>query len=151
SNDAPAFVPENLTWNIQLDQVVTPRLRLRANLIDSETENIYIVNPEAGRKCPGVVVLRSMGRSNYRAFELTGRFSPKEKGPNAFYVSYMRSRSLADLNNYNDYFGDFASPVIRPTQFSRSAMDVPHRLLAWGALALPRRVSLAPVFEIRSG
>ena len=28
---------------------------------------------------------------------------------------------------------------------------MPHRLVAWGSLALPRRVTLAPVFELRTG
>src|SRR5262249_15867641 len=40
------FVPENLTWNLQLDRIINSRLTVRANLINSRTQNIYIVNPE---------------------------------------------------------------------------------------------------------
>jgi len=40
-----ALLPENLKWNIQLDQIVTRWLDLRANLTGSRTDNIYIVNP----------------------------------------------------------------------------------------------------------
>jgi hypothetical protein len=143
------FVPENLTWNIQLDQTVNSLLSLRANFINSRTSNIYVVNPELDFRGQSAVVLRSAGRATYRALELTARLTLPEK--QAFYVSYVRSRSRGDLNDFNGYFGDFGSPVIRQNQYSNLPFDAPNRLLAWGTIALPRRVTLAPIFEVRSG
>jgi len=41
--------------------------------------------------------------------------------------------------------------VIRQNQFSNLPFDVPHRLIAWGTVALPHRISIAPIIEARSG
>jgi hypothetical protein len=142
-------VPRNLTWNIQLDQIVNRWLTLRANLIGSRTTNIYIVNPELDFRGQNAIVLRSAGRASYRSLELTARFALPKK--NAFHVSYVRSNARGDLNDFNSYFGDFGQPVIRQNQFSNLPFDVPHRLIAWGTVALPHRISIAPIIEARSG
>jgi hypothetical protein len=140
-------VPRNMTWSVQLDQLLGPSIALRANLVDSRTDNIYIVEPEV----PGnIIALRPSGHSDYRAVELTARLVlPHSRG--SVQVSYIGSRSRGDLNDFNSYFGDFGAPLIRPNQVSRLPFDVPHRLLALGTIALPRRISVAPIFEVRSG
>jgi hypothetical protein len=149
SNSEAGFVPKNLTWNIQLDQTVSEWLSLRANLINSRTSNIYIVNPESDYLGQSAIVLRSAGHATYRALELTARFTLPEK--NAFYVSYVRSRARGDLNDFNSYFGDFGEPVIRQNQYSNLPFDVPNRFIAWGVVALPHRITIAPILEARSG
>ncbi|HEV7860477.1 MAG TPA: carboxypeptidase regulatory-like domain-containing protein [Pyrinomonadaceae bacterium] len=149
SNRDAGFVPENLTWNVQLDQTVNSMLSLRANFINSRTVNIYIVNPELDYRGQSAIVLRSAGRATYRALELTARFNLPEK--NAIYVTYTRSRSRGDLDDFNNYFGDFGVPVIRSNQYSNLPFDVPNRFLTWGTISLPKRISLAPILEVRSG
>jgi hypothetical protein len=149
SNREAGFVPRNLTWNIQLDRIVNRWLTLRANLIGSRTINIYIVNPELDFRGQNAIVLRSAGRASYRSLELTATFALPKK--NAFHVSYLRSNARGDLNDFNSYFGDFGQPVIRQNQFSNLPFDVPHRLIAWGTVALPHRISIAPIIEARSG
>lgn len=149
SNREAGFVPENLTWNIQLDQVVNPWLSLRANLTASRTDHIYIVNPELDYRGQRAIVLRSAGQAAYRALELTARLTLPEK--NVLYLSYVRSRARGDLNDFNSYFGDFGSPLIRPNQYSNLPFDVPNRLIAWGTISLPRRISISPIFEVRDG
>src|SRR5882672_1968982 len=149
SNKEAGFVPRNLTWNIQLDQILNRWLTLRANLIGSRTNNIYIVNPELDFRGQSAIVLRSAGRATYHALELTARFVLPER--NFFYVSYVRSRARGDLNDFNSYFGDFGEPVIRQNQFSNLPFDVPNRLIAWGTFALPHRITIAPIIEARSG
>jgi hypothetical protein len=143
------FVPENLKWNVQLDQIVTRWLDLRTNLTGSRTNHIYIVNPELDFRGRSGIVLRSAGQATYRALELTARIHLPHK--DQFFVSYVRSRSRGDLNDFNSYFGDFGAPVIRQNQYSNLPFDVPNRLLAWGTINLPRRITIAPIFEVRSG
>jgi len=143
------FVPENLRWNVQLDQIVTSRLNLRVNLTGSRTEHIYIINPELDFRGRSGIVLRSAGEATYRALELTARFRLRKA--DQFFVSYVRSRTRGDLNDFNSYFGDFGEPVIRENQYSNLPFDVPNRLIAWGTINLPRRISIAPIFELRSG
>jgi hypothetical protein len=149
SNREGGFVPRNLTWNIQVDQAVYSWFSFRANLVGSRTNNIYIINPELDFRGKTAIVLRSAGRATYRALELTGTFTLPNK--NAFHVSYVRSRAHGDLNDFNSYFGDFGEPVVRSNQFSNLPFDVPHRLIAWGTAALPHRVTIAPIIELRSG
>jgi hypothetical protein len=149
SNQDVGFVPENLTWNIQLDRVINSWASFRANLIGSRTRNIYVVNPELAVSGQSAIVLRSSGKANYKALELTARFNLPEK--NAINVSYTRSRARGDLNDFNTYFGDFGDPIIRPNQYSYLPFDVPHRFLAWGTISLPRRITFAPIIEARSG
>jgi len=143
------FVPQNLRWNLQLDQVVAPWLNLRANLTASSTDHIYIVNPELDFRGRSGIVLRSAGQATYRALELTALFRLPNK--HQFFVSYVRSRARGDLNDFNSYFGDFGAPVIRANQYANLPFDVPNRLLAWGTFSLPHRVTIAPIFEMRTG
>ncbi len=149
SSQEVGFVPENLTWNIQIDQVINSWASFRANLIGSRTRNIYVINPEVAMSGQSAIVLRSSGKANYRALELTARFARTEKY--AINVSYTRSRARGDLNYFNTYFGDFGDPIIRPNQFSYLPFDVPHRFIAWGTVSLPRRITFAPIIEARSG
>lgn len=143
------FVPENLKWNIQLDQIVTPWLDLRANLTSSRTDHIYIVNPELDFRGRSGIVLRSAGEASYHALEVTARLHLPHK--DQFFVSYVRSHARGDLNDFNSYFGDFGAPLIRPNEYSNLPTDVPNRLLAWGTISLPHRITIAPIFEARTG
>lgn len=146
---ANGFIPENFKWNVQLDQRVAPWLDLRANLTASRTDHIYVVNPELDFRGRSGIVLRSAGQATYRALELTARFKLPNK--DQLFVSYVRSRARGDLNDFNSYFGDFGAPVIRNNQYSNLPFDVPNRLLAWGTFSLPRHITIAPIFEARTG
>src|SRR5262249_38674452 len=143
------FVPQNFTWNFQLDKIINSSLAVRANLINSHTENIYIVNPELDFRGHSAIVLRSAGNATYRTPELTSRVQLHTKI--ILNLSNVRSCSRADLNDFNSYFGDFGAPVIRQNQYSNSPFDVPNRFLAWGTISVPHRITIAPIFEVRSG
>jgi hypothetical protein len=145
---ATEFVPENLTWNLQVDRRFTPWLAARANFVSSRSNNLYIVEPLVLPDGRGVIQLSSTGRSTYRALEVSGRIGAPARGLN---VSYARSRARGDLNGFASAFGDLAAPLVRPNQYSQLPVDVPHRLIGWGTIPLPRRVTLAPIVEIRSG
>ncbi|MEO8074291.1 MAG: TonB-dependent receptor, partial [Acidobacteriota bacterium] len=149
SNENAGFVPRNLTWNLQIDQTINKMLGLRANLISSHTNNIYIVNPELDFQGRNAIVLRSAGEAKYRALELTARFFLNNK--NTFYLSYVRSRSKGDLNDFNSYFGDFGTPLIRQNQYSNLPTSVPNRFLAWGTFNLPHKIFVSPILEARNG
>ncbi len=80
---------------------------------------------------------------------MTARFTVKKD--DAIYVSYVRSRARGDLNDFNTYFGDLGSPIIRPNQYANLPFDVPHRIIGWGKISLPSRSTISPIFEWRSG
>lgn len=143
------FVPENLSWNLQIDQVVNSRFSLRANYTNSRTTRLYTVSPETDFFGRSAIVLSPTGRVSYTALELTAKLILPKNQP--FYISYVRSKTRGDLNDFSSYFGDFGYPLIRPNQFSRLPTDVPNRLLAWGNIVLPRKITLSPILEWRSG
>ena len=58
---------------------------------------------------------------------------------------------MADLNNYDQFFGNFRNPIIRANEYNLIPTDVRHRLLVRGTIGLPRRWDFAPVLELRSG
>jgi hypothetical protein len=143
-----AFVPQNFTWNVQVDRTVSTFMNVRADFIDSRTSSVYVVDPRTDASGHPIIALGSSGRSAYRALEITTRLSRRKQ---TLYVSYVRSRAVGDLNDFNSFFGDFAEPVIRPNQYSRLPYDTPNRLLSWGSVALPLRFALSPIVEWRNG
>ncbi len=143
------FVPQNLNLNIQIDQIITSYLSLRADFTRSSTNHIYIVQPQTdffGRKA---IVLTPSGQATYDAFELTAKLTLPKSQP--VFISYVRSKARGDLNDFNTYFGYFGEPLIRQNQYSNLPTDVPNRLLAWGTFNLPHKITLSPILEWRSG
>ena len=143
-----AVVPRSLTWNLQVERTVTSWLTMRANATSSHTANRFVIDREVDPQHNGYLVLRSNGAADYRSLELTARVGPPAR---AITLAYTRSRSTANLNDFASIYGDFASPVIYPDAYAPTATDVPHRFIAWGAVPLPRRISVSPIFEMRSG
>ena len=143
------FVPVNLTWNLQLDQIINSRLSLRANYTNSNTDGLYIVTPQTDFFGRRAIVLTPSGHASYSALELTAKFIlPKNQ---LFYASYVRSKARGDLNDFNSYYGDFGFPVIRQNHSSNLSTDVPNRLLAWGGISLPHKIVVSPIVEWRTG
>ena len=106
----------------------------------------YMVDPDAAR---GALALSSTGASKYWELETTGRFLASEYRDVS--VSYVRSHSTGDLNDYDQFFGNFRNPIIRPNEQSLSPTDVPHRLIVRGAIGLPGKWVISPLFEWRTG
>lgn len=141
-------VPRNVTANLQVDRRVNSWVSLSANVMDSSTESRYVVNPEVSATGDPLLVLRPNGRSRYQALEIAGRIGTSE---HAITMSYTRSRASGDLNDVNSAYGDFGTPIIRANQFSLVSTDAPNRLIASGLIALPRRITIAPLVEAHSG
>ena len=91
------FVPENLKWNVQLDQIVTRWLDLRANLTGSRTNHIYIVNPELDFRGRSGIVLRSAGQATYRAFEVDRASPACLIRTNSLFLTCDRARAATSM------------------------------------------------------
>jgi hypothetical protein len=93
--------------------------------------------------------LSSSGQSRYRELEWTTRYLGGERRDMT--VSYVWSRGTADANDYDQFFGNFRNPIVRPNENSLTATDVPHRLVVRGTVGLPGKWDFAPLLEVRSG
>ncbi len=142
------FAPHSTTWNIEWDQRFGRFLRTRANYLEGRSGGLVILSPTNvdGRDA---LLLNGQGISRYRQFELTAKVVWSEE--DNIVMSYVRSDARGDLNEFNEYLGNFPYPVVRPSQYSNLAADLPHRFLAYGLIKAPWRVRIAPLLEYRSG
>jgi len=147
-NTAPAGFenPYSVGGNIQVDHQFTERLLLRLGYEERHTSREFIVQPLSSAN---QLLLDNDGKSHYREFQAVARFRFQE-GRNIF-LSYVRSQSRGDLNDYNTYFGNLRNPVIRPNEYGRQNFDAPNRLLFWGDFALPHKIVISPVVDYRNG
>jgi hypothetical protein len=128
------------------DQRFGRQIFFKAAYLHRTGEHDATVQPEPSRSA---LVLSSAGESRYWEFEATGRYLGGEQRDVT--VSYVRSHGTHDLNDYDQFFGNFKNPIIRPNEHSLNPTDVPHRVIVRGSLGLPGQWVFAPVFEWRTG
>lgn len=138
--------PESNVQTVAWDQRFGRRFFFKAAYLHRDGSHGYIVDPDPSR---GVLSLSSAGESKYWEFETTGRYLASEHRD--LTVSYVRSHGTRDLNDYDQFFGNFRNPIIRPNESSLSPTDVPNRLIVRGTIGLPGKWVFAPVYEWRTG
>ena len=106
----------------------------------------YILSPDPAA---GTLRLSSDGRSRYSELETTVRYLGGARRD--LTLSYVWAKGTADLNNYDQFYGNFRNPIVRANEHSLVPTDVRHRLLLRGLVGLPGQWDLSPVLELRSG
>jgi hypothetical protein len=144
--DSDLRTPEAHVGNVEWDQRFGRRSLLKLAFLRRQGTHEYILSPDRGL---GDVRLSSTGTSAYRELEATSRYLGGERRD--LTVSYVWARGAADLNNYDQFFGNFRTPIIRANEHNLLPTDVRHRLLLRGTMGLPGRWDFAPVLELRSG
>ena len=146
------FSPESAIWSLQVEQPLTPSLKLRVGYLQNYSQGLVTMNSVAPDLATntGAYLLSGVGQSRYRQLEVTARMRLKGEGRQLFF-SYVHSRARGDLNDFSNYLGTFPIPIIRGNQFGNLPADLPNRLLAWGMVQLPWKFRIAPVVEYRNG
>jgi hypothetical protein len=139
--------PRSTSWNLELDRKVFEGLLLRVAFEQRNTSNDFIVSP-LGEGRSGILSLSNGGSDSYKEFQVTARYQIRHHTLNA---SYLRSRAFGDLNDFNQFFGTLAQPVIQPNARGRLAFDAPNRFLLWGSIAGPWKLTLVPVYDLHTG
>src|SRR5215471_599834 len=147
--DGEYLTPRSVNWNIEFDREWIKNLFVRVAYQQRQATREYIVDPSGPATASGVVWLTNSGQSRYRQFEVTTRYSFRKH--DEFNASYIRSKAVGDLNDFNSYFGNFQNPVIRRNEHSLLPYDVPNRFVFWGNFDLKYRISIVPVLDIRNG
>ena len=138
--------PEAHVGNIEWNQRFGRRFLAKAAGLFRNGSHEYIVQPNVAA---GELQLSSAGTSRYRELEMTVRYLGGDRRD--LTVSYVRSRGTADLNHYDQYYGNLPMPLVRANEHGPTTADVPHRFLLRGTLGLPGKWDFAPVLELRSG
>jgi Carboxypeptidase regulatory-like domain/TonB dependent receptor len=144
--DANLRTPEANVGNVEWNQRFGRRLLLKAAFLRRQGSHEFILSPDPSR---GELRLSSTGTSTYREFEATTRYLGGDRRD--ITVSYVWAKGIADLNSYDQFFGNLRSPIVRANEQNLIPTDVRHRLLVRGTVGLPGRWDLAPVVEVRSG
>lgn len=140
--DTPKAHVGNIEWN----QRFARRLLLKVAFLYRRGSKEFLLTPDPAA---GQLRLASTGTSRYRELEGTVRYLGGARRD--LTVSYVWARSTGDLNSYDQFYGNFRDPVVRPNERSLGPTDVRHRLLLRGNIGLPGNWDLAPVIELRSG
>ncbi|HEY3382475.1 MAG TPA: TonB-dependent receptor [Vicinamibacterales bacterium] len=148
--DGPLRTPLATRWDLELDRRFVGGWQARVKYQERRGHDELIVNPIRDTATTGRLALSSSGASSSRSLEATLAYRAPGAG-HELYLSYVRSRSEGDLNSLDTITGAFRQPLVLPNQVGPLLADVPHRLLAWGLVRLPLRITVAPFVEIRSG
>lgn len=143
------FSPNSATWNVELEHSFARYLKLRVNYLNSDSDGVVVVEPKVFQG-QDALVLSGSGQSRYRQFEITAKLNWGEQKQNLF-LSYVKSSTRGNINEFNTYIGNFPFPVVRPDQDARLGADLPHRFLGWGTFHLPWKLRYSPIVEFRSG
>ena len=137
--------PRSVGWNLEMDRQLTSALVVRAGFQERNTARDFVLDPQANL---GLMSLSNSGRGFYREFQLAGQYKVKRGTLNA---SYVRSKAYGNLNDFNQFFGNYANPVINPDERGRLPWDAPNRFLAWGQFKAPFKFTILPVFDLHTG
>ena len=147
--------PEAYVGNVEWNQRFGRHTLAKIAFLRRGGDHEYIVSPVplfgAGALVSdaGEVRLSSTGTSSYREIEATTRYLGGERRD--LTVSYVWARGQADLNDYDQFFGNLRNPILRANEHNLIPTDVRHRLLLRGTFGLPGRWDFAPILELRSG
>jgi hypothetical protein len=144
---SPLQNPRSASWNLELDRQVLAGLFLRVAYEQRNTTRDFVVSPTSDGAA-GILGLSNDGSDSYREYQVSARYQVHRFLLNA---SYVRSRAFGDLNDFNQFFGNLAQPVIQPDARARLPFDAPNRFLFWGTFAGPLKLTIAPLYDIHSG
>jgi hypothetical protein len=146
---AGSFAPRGATWNVQAEHSFAKLLRVRAVYTNNRSVALLVFEPDI-LGTTNEVVLNGDGRSRYRQAEFTARFGWNDG--QQLVLSYVRSRAEGTINTFDQYLGNFPTPLVRPSVYSNLPGDLPNRFLLWGRVKVPvGSVEVLPIIEYRNG
>lgn len=141
------FSPRGTTWNVQLEHAFPKLLRFRAVYTDNRSVGLIVLDPNFRA---GEIVLNGNGESRFRQLELTSKATWSHEGQLVF--SYTHSTTLGNLNQFDNFFGNFAIPLVRPNVYGYVPGDIRNRLVVWGHVDPHfRGFQIYPIVEYRNG
>lgn len=141
--------PYNVTWNMEMDRELGPRVLTRVSYLFSRTFDEFIIDPQNFLGSTPVLLLTNTGGSRYHEFETTVRVHASERTD--FNISYIYSLTRGDMNTLGQIYVPFEQPVIRPNVFATLPANVPNRVVTWGRFKVPWGVTATPLLDVHTG
>jgi len=143
------LTPRSVSWNIELDREWMKNLLVRVGYQQRQGTREYILDPLESETSASSLLLSNGGRSRYREFQVTARYT--FRGTDELNASYVRSKAIGDLNDFNSYYANFENPIIRRNEQSLLPFDAPNRFVFWGNFRVKYGITIAPVVDLRNG
>jgi outer membrane receptor protein involved in Fe transport len=141
-------VPYSVGWTMQFDRDLGHGILFRLGYEGRRGFREFYIDPlQTGSV--GELRLLNSGRGSYKEFLSMVRWRFAERS--TLFASFVRSSARGDLNDYNQFFGNFPYPLIRPNQFGILSSDAPSRGLFWGVFGLPYKVDFVPTLDVHTG
>ena len=138
--------PRAVAATISIERQLLPQLDAQVGFTDRQSSRLPTLDVPLES---GPMVVRGNGVATYREVQISVR--KKWENEQQLFVSYVRSVSKGELNDFAALFGGFDAPLVQPGGIARMAADAPNRLLAWGTFNLPSRVVVSPVLDWHDG
>ncbi len=150
TSDGKLHVPYSVVWSAQLERELGRGAAVRLSYQRRDTYNDFVVDPfESAAPAVAEFRLRNTGGQRYEELEAMLRWYATER--TSLFFSYVHARASGDLNDFNQFFGNYPTAIFRANERRRLPFDAPHRLLLWGTIGLPWKLELLPVIDVRSG
>jgi len=139
--------PRSSAWNVEIDREIRSNLLVRVAYQGRDTRDNFVLAQVIGAGGSSLLMSNS-GRDSYQEFQVTSVYRVRR---NTLNTSFVRSKAYGDLNDFNQFFGNDPQAVIQPDTRARLPFDAPNRVLAWGELAGPWKMTVVPVFDWHTG
>jgi hypothetical protein len=138
--------PRAVAASIGIERQLMPQLDAQVSFTDRRSSRLPTLDvPDHS----GTMVVRGDGVAVYREVQISARRT--WTNDQQLFVSYVRSVSTGELNDFAATFGGFDMPLVQPGGTAPLSADAPNRVLAWGTFNLPRRIVVSPVMEWHDG
>ena len=128
-NQPGNFAPHSGTWNVHIEHMFSPNVRIRAGYTDSQSSGLVLLDPVVTQGT-NALVLNGSGHSRYRAAEITAKVAWKG---GQWFLAYTRSRSQGDLNDFSGFLGNYPLPLVRLRYLCESRLpDLPNQIPGMG-------------------
>jgi hypothetical protein len=134
---------------VQFDREVVRGVVARIGYESREVHREFYVNPSQAPNGNAQLQLLNNGTQSYREFLAMVRWQANER--TSVYASYVHSRAYGDLNDYNEFFGNFPYPLIRANEYGPLSSDAPNRGLLWAIVGLPYKFDFVPILDVHTG
>jgi hypothetical protein len=139
-------LPRAITAVIGLERQIAAGLAAQVMVTSRRTSRVAVLRVPSES---GDLVVDSSGSGSYRELQVSMRRTWSHD--QQLFVSYVRSSSLGELNDFAALFQNMDVALLQPGGMARRPTDAQNRVLSWGTFDLPGRVVVSPVVEWRSG
>ena len=139
-------LPRADAFALEVEHRIGPSFELQAAVRQRNSSRLPTVEvPPDGGDTP----VLGTGEGRYRELQLAVRKTwPNES---QLFLSYVRSSSVGDVNDFGTMFTNLDAPLLEPGARAAAPSDVPHRLRGWATFSVLEGVVVSPAVEWRTG